>query len=585
MSGNELAQGSTFPYTMEHQSLSLISSPTKKLPRRRSSTMNESSLQASVLSTNDKKKSSSRRKKQDGGGGLGIFLSKYDGKKEKQQARNKGNTLFSSGGSCNGSVGTESTSSKKSITSMPARLPLMFSRSGRSDRKEAALAKGQKQGMGKSNDSEHASSSTSSSTTRRSTVQTSSYYTPSSLIMRTRSVSPSRKFLSRCSSFDGYEPKAPKDDESNSLSHNYHESPRRGMKKDASSKIKNGSQDTSSSHPYTPRKSPLSIATTTAARPRTTPSSSPAKKYLSRCASFDGYETKTSNRGDSSSFSHRNHESPRQAMKQGAICKDRNVLSQDISSSSHPNTPRQSPRDTSSYNSSLARATYHGEVLKTPRRDADDKFNMTQSDHGPGGASPTTTPRRVRPSLNRGGLIPSPLRRVNPNFGIDQYLGDRVTRSYEQLLFDFQDSSSSFEVDASLVLSDVPLLAQPEEKTKCLDMSEPVQGVHQAPPPGSPLAPSYFPEKEANRNVSGEGEEAIPRNCPECIVDTAEEECLLPPELNRHISEESLACPFQRPPEETRQVNHKLAISDDLLLDYFSILKEFDDSAGAICFF
>jgi hypothetical protein len=458
----------------------LLTSPSKNLPRRRSSTMDGSSLQASVLSTRDKKKKKSSSRKKQGcgggggvGGGLGIFLSMYDGKEKRQERKGR---LFSSSGSYNGSVGSESTSSMKSITSMPAR---MFCRSGRSDRKEAASVKGQQQGMDKSNGIEHTSHSSSSSITRRSAAGT------------------------------------------------------------------------------------------------TTPSSSPSKKYLSRCASFDGYEPKTAKHDESNSLSRSYHESPRQAMKKGTIRKDNIVLAEDTSSS-RPNTPRRTA-SLSPSKSSLARATYHGDVPTTPRRD-EESNNMTQSDHGPRGA---TTPRRVRPLLNRGGLIPSPTRRVNPNFGIDQYLGDRVTRSYEQLLFDFQDSSSSFEVDASLVLSDVPLLVQSEEKTKCVDMSGPVQGANKALSPGPPLARNISPEKLVNRNASEGAEEALPRNCPECTTDVSEEECLLPPELNRHTSEESLACPFQRPSPETRRVNRQLSTPDDLILGYFSILKEFDDSAGA----
>jgi hypothetical protein len=116
-----------------------ITSPSKKIPRRGSSSSYakfEALVQSSLSSLSPNKKSSPRRKKQ-GGGGLGAFLSKYDDKEQRGEGgHNKG--VFSSSISFTGSIGSES--SKKSMASMPARLPIMFNRSTRSDTNKETVA-------------------------------------------------------------------------------------------------------------------------------------------------------------------------------------------------------------------------------------------------------------------------------------------------------------------------------------------------------------------------------------------------------------------------------------------------------------
>lgn len=106
--------------------------------------------------------------------GLGAFLSKYN---DKEQQEGPNGVFSSSSASYTGSVGSESTGSKKSSTSMPARLPIMFSRSGRSDTQATVTVTGQTQDIGgKTNGSEHTSSTPSS--TRQSHLRTSCHTMP-----------------------------------------------------------------------------------------------------------------------------------------------------------------------------------------------------------------------------------------------------------------------------------------------------------------------------------------------------------------------------------------------------------------------
>jgi hypothetical protein len=169
-------------------------------------TMEDAVLQAmSSLSSSPqhKKKSSPRRRKH---GGLGAFLSKYDDK-EQQQHGKKG--LNSSSASYTCSIGSESTGSKKSITSMPGRLPLMFCRSGRSDTKETTAAStttkcstSPKRGVKQTHSSQDKSTSGSASPSK-SPFRTAS---PTRKALQTAPSwgrGPARSSPTRCTSYDG----------------------------------------------------------------------------------------------------------------------------------------------------------------------------------------------------------------------------------------------------------------------------------------------------------------------------------------------------------------------------------------------